>query len=192
MDGTIEVSHAAEIASRRIHEQPAGRAALSRPPERQGRPGGRSGRAGPASRPCSRARVAGAARGAVTALPGRKRLRTPELRAARAPPRGQPGAVKGRRGGEGSRRATGAGPRQPPAGRAGGGEGSGPAAAACLAWGAGSRAPAPAALSPPRLPGPKGNTTNAPTPRLLAAAPPADTSAVPPQPNSVYLLIPHY
>lgn len=46
----------------------------------------------------------------------------------------------------------------------GGGEGSGPAAAACLAWGAGSSAPAPAALSPPGLPGPKGNMTNAPTP----------------------------
>ena len=51
----------------------------------------------------------------MTALPGRKRLRTLELRAAGAPPRAQPGAAKGRRGGEGSRRATGEGLRQPPA-----------------------------------------------------------------------------
>ena len=43
MDGTIEVSHGAEIVSRRIHEQPAAQAALSQPPEQ---PGARAAQAG--------------------------------------------------------------------------------------------------------------------------------------------------
>lgn len=33
MDGSIEVSHGAEIVPRRVHEQPAAQAALSQPPE---------------------------------------------------------------------------------------------------------------------------------------------------------------
>lgn len=36
MDGTIEVSHGAEIVPRRVHEQPAAQAALSQPPEQPG------------------------------------------------------------------------------------------------------------------------------------------------------------
>lgn len=43
-----------------------------------------------------------------------------------------------------------------------GGEGSGPAVDTCPPWGAGSSVPA--SRSPPGLPGPKGNMTNAPAP----------------------------
>lgn len=43
MDGTIEVSHGAEIVPRRVHEQPAAQAALSQPPEE---PGTRAAQAG--------------------------------------------------------------------------------------------------------------------------------------------------
>lgn len=51
-----------------------------------------------------------------------------------------------------------------PGGGGTGGEGSGPAAAAGPSYGAGSSARAPAARSPPGLPGPKGNMANAPAP----------------------------
>ena len=51
MDGTIEVSHGAEIVPRRVHEQPAAQAALSQPPEE----------------PCARAAQAGFEAGLATA-----------------------------------------------------------------------------------------------------------------------------
>lgn len=60
----------------------------------------------------------------VTALPGRKQLRSLELQADRAPQRARAGAAKVLRGGEGSGRATGEGLRQPRAAAARAGRGA--------------------------------------------------------------------
>lgn len=48
MDGTIEVSHGAEIVPGRVHEEPAAQAAFSQPPEE---PGARAAQAGAEAAP---------------------------------------------------------------------------------------------------------------------------------------------
>lgn len=77
---------------------------------------------------------------------------------------GPPGR-RGLREGDGGRAAS------APGCGAAGGEGSGPAAASWPRWDAGSSAPVPAVKSPPGLPGPTGNMTNAPAPGPLPGGP---------------------
>lgn len=54
MDGTIQVSHRAEIVPSRVHEQPATEASLSQPPEQSGT---RAAQAGAEALPTPTARL---------------------------------------------------------------------------------------------------------------------------------------